>query len=235
MSDRVIFGTINDTVTPANSSGFNGFSFPYSNGPTGTGTARPIKLDFDQAKSFYSRVKNWTFSSTWSSTQGVDTQTFANGIATPGNSNATRELQVWNPGFVKEFATGGSGGVSTLAFAVNPLYGVEYGTSTTPRKLWPSFNLATGFFGQTILRAGTSSLIIFAFDTTQLTAVTGSFVGQINGNNVDIYYDATTFPPDSYVPGTMSFTPSEFWPYAAKDGSPIYNTTTGVQLQDPTN
>ena len=34
---------------------------------------------------------------------------------------------------------------------------------------------------------------------------------------------------------SLTITPVEYWPFAAKDGSPIFNTQTGEQLQDPRN
>jgi hypothetical protein len=64
----------------------------------------------------------------------------------------------------------------------------------------------------------------------------------IDGKNITLYLwiDLSLEPFGN--PGVMSVTatqfdldPVEFWPYAAKDASPLYNTTTGAQLQSPLN
>lgn len=57
----------------------------------------------------------------------------------------------------------------------------------------------------------------------------------IDGIPVDLYYTTETdsCSISNFAISDLSADPVEFWPYAAKDGSAIYDTSTGAQLQDP--
>lgn len=62
MSDRVFFGARNDTGTPADSSGFNGFPFPLPEWDGGSVTTVPqayIAVPFATAIKWFWRVKKW--------------------------------------------------------------------------------------------------------------------------------------------------------------------------------
>jgi hypothetical protein len=61
------------------------------------------------------------------------------------------------------------------------------------------------------------------------------------GKTVQIYGDVNDFNQPPEAPSSPIFTPPtsvtinvlSYWPYAAKDGSPIYSTYTGAQFQSP--
>lgn len=238
MSDRVIYATKNDTVTTANSSGFNGFDFPYATGPTGTGTQRPLMVTVQQSKKWWSRVKTWTMASTWSCVISGVTYAFDNGPMTP-QSPSTSELDLVRPGTPRQnVATQtppSANGIFTLA--LDPTFSLDDPTNLAGN-VWVALGVPSGFTttGGTLGAPGSSSLgVYFACVPTAMPGgvATGSFSALLDGEAFDLYYfDAGT---DSYSAGAMEFTPTEFWPYAAMDGSPIYDTATGAQLQSPTN
>lgn len=232
MSDNVRFLTTNDTVTPANSSGANGFPFPYGTGPTGTGTQNPVKVTLPDACKWWWRVKNWALQpSTWSVTDDEPaTYGFAAGNMMPDIDNATRELDLINTGFVHRFLLQGTGSqLSQVNLGVDEDFPLSIQDSDFIH-VWPTLRLITTFLG-----AGGAE-IDFSFDPSLLGTVTGHFAGSIDGYAVDIYYDASNSHITSFTVGNMDFVPVEYWPYASlKDGSPIYNTSTGAQLQDPAN
>lgn len=72
---------------------------------------------------------------------------------------------------------------------------------------------------------------------------TGNFTGTDYGVTWDVL--GTTFPsntlfltgspPAPSASGDLTFEVSEYWAYAALDGTPIYDTATGAQLQSPAN
>jgi hypothetical protein len=90
---------------------------------------------------------------------------------------------------------------------------------------------------------GTPDQLKFSSDPTDNGgSPTSSMTATIDGKNITLYLwiDLSLEPFGN--PGVMSVTatqfdldPVEFWPYAAKDASPLYNTTTGAQLQSPLN
>lgn len=230
MSDNVRFLTVNDTVTPANSSGANGFPSPFGTGPTGTGTQNPVKVSLSDAVKWWWRVKNWKLQpSTWSVTDDTpNTFTLTTGDMIPGVGNATRELDLINPN-----AAAHNFGISSASSQINLFIDESVGGQIQDADfshVWPELRLPTSFLGDS------GKEIDFAFDQSILGTVTGHFAGSIDGYAVDIYYDASSTHITSFTVGNMDFVPVEYWPYAAlSDGSPIYNTSSGAQLQAPEN
>lgn len=97
MGDSFIFGTVNDTVTPANSSGFSGFPFKYGvngSGPNVIGRRFPAAVSLKDCIALWWKAKNFSVSTDLSATWNSVTQSYAGGPMTPGGGNASRELDL---------------------------------------------------------------------------------------------------------------------------------------------
>lgn len=222
MSDTVRFMTVNDTATPAKSSGANGFPFPAN---AGSDADHPLAISIpDDAFKFWWRVKNWSLSSSWSCTDGTTTATFTNGIMTP--SGATTELDLIDPNSPHNFGFPFSTTSAGLLSIYTPA-GVAAPQCFLNAGVYNPYLSLSGNGITTQLNAGTT-FVRFAFNQADLTNLTGSFVATLDSYDVTCYYDATTSPPSNFTPGNMDFTPTAFWPYAQYvNNLPVYNATTG--------
>lgn len=66
-------------------------------------------------------------------------------------------------------------------------------------------------------------------------AATDSVSGSIDGIPITIQIFDASGGLDTYSITQFDITPEEYWPYAAADGSPIYDTSSGAVLQNPQN
>lgn len=207
MADAVHFLTYDDQATPANASGCNGFSFPYDY-TTPASDAYPVTTSYRDAIKWYWRVKKWTLVSNLT----IDGDLFTGGVAT--DSGVTRELDLIFP--VSKDNTLASG---------------DFGFNL---HFYPSVNFDGSDYRPGLFVAGSYVTITFNTAPSALPGIPdGSFTINIDGQSTLMHY---TNPSTLTITCTQfDFTPSEFWPYAAVDSSPIYNTTTGAQLQDPRN
>lgn len=226
MSDNVRFGTINDTATPANSSGFNGFPFPYDgSGTTGPGTPAPVGMDFKEAMKMWWRIKTFSFSSTWSMVVAGTTYTFTSGNMS-GATSRTTELDMTQAANDLRFDTIGT---QACQFQLTtPFINTSKDEAGT---IYPTFTFAINL----ITPSGIGTPYIL-FSTQDTGGSIGNFNADFDGLTLTIYYYFPSGAPDSFSVGNMLIEAVEYWPYAAlSDGSPIYNTSTGAQLQSPTN
>jgi hypothetical protein len=241
VADTVRFFTVNDTATPANSSGGKGFTTPYVTGQTpGSDTDWPMTTTFQECIKMWWRVKNWTFSSTWAISNGVNTGNLPSGTMTASTPPNT-ELDLADPTITeRNFSLIGTAPASAnqVYFNLNNSF-INDGTNVYP-KLSVGFKpYSTGPF--TVLQIGNDgnpagAPVSFSFQSSDFSPATGSFMATVDGIFVEMFYDAFGTPGVDYTIGNMIFTPVEYWPYAADDdGSPVYNTTTGAQLQSPLN
>lgn len=233
MSDCVRFGNWNDTATPANSSGGDGFTFPMALGPTGTGTgtSNPVKIPYQQAGKWWWRVKNWTLAATSSMHSGGVDVTFITGVM-DNSGNAIRELDLVQPTAKHGFQIVGSAS-QALGFNLNPSFILD----ADLLHVWPALDSLFDLTFLTNISHG-SSAVFFAFDITKLPGgvSTGSLTLTMDGVPIDFYYNANLQDGDTFTPGTVTLTATEFWPFAQlKDGLPIYDTATGAVLagRDP--
>lgn len=233
MADAVHYLCDNPAV-PSDASGCDGFPFQLN---AGSGPNYPLGISIQDLAKWWYRVKNWSVTSTWTATTGGVTSTFGYAIG-PSGRNAIRELDLIGPTTLPQhnfgFASSGNGQVNLSLFDTFP--------SVAPSYAYANAGIYNPFLScnETSIQPNVFSpdnSISFSFnpDDFGLVPPTGSFTAVVDGNNVTCYYLVSTVPPDSFSVGTLIFTPIEYWPYAAADGSPIYNTVTGAQLQDPRN
>lgn len=221
MADCVRFATTEDTGTPANNSGFNGFPYPFDTTTSVPEFRFPVVRIFDDCVKFWWRIKNWTVTTDASATVGASTTTVPNGTMTPDASNATRENDLMIAGTVHNFANT-VGASEFISFAcANKI--VQHAGN-----LYPNLAIAA-----TASPDGVNGIALRLFSPDPvLGAATGSITGTVYGVNLPVYYWIQG-TPDSFVFTSFDLEPVEWWPYQTTTGLQIWDTTTGAQLHDP--
>lgn len=251
MADAVHDLTNNDNDAPGGAwSGVNGFPWPFGTASTGTGTDNPVKISFTDAVKWFRRVKNWKVTTSGCSlTLAGTTVSLQSGNMTAGSGFPTRELDLLKTGPITggdqltwgKFDTDGSGNTSSCDIAYAGLVSfppwVMDDISNPASDLWPGF--ITGAVANLSFSPSGTAEVRFAYNPANLSAATGGTMTiTIDGYSVTLYYSVilgSSAGSATFNPGAIAFDPVEYWPYAAADTSPIYNTSTGAQLQDPRN
>jgi hypothetical protein len=212
MSDTVRFLSV---ASPAVSASEQGFPFGIANfiSTPPDNTYGPVPLG--DAIKFYWKPKNWALSIGATVDTPGGTFTAASGTMIPAGSNPTRELDfILNPVII----FGGSDGNGSASFGVAKYSGDYY--------------LVCGY--SLVIGDGVNALSVQT-GGYQFTDNQSTFTGTFEGHSITLYVSTqgTIF---SHSATSLALTIIEYWPYAAlKDGSPIYDTATGAELQPPTN
>jgi hypothetical protein len=233
---------VDPAVSPTTESGCTGFPFLFGYGSLGV--AYPIAVPLEEstnthasiARWFY-RVRKWNistdFSVTDSSTPTPNVWTLDNGdlLDPVSGSNPTTELDT-----ILYAGALHSQRIYNFQFTENggPLLEVGEIDIVTPNlipSIAPVIVSGSDHYPSLVMSIILDKITI----TTIPTGATTSISGSIDGLPLTIYLEDTSGGSDTYTFGSFDLTPSEFWPYAAADGSPIYDTTTGAVLQDPRN
>lgn len=241
MADTVRFMTWNDTVTPANSSGANGFPTPFIAG--GGSFPYATAMTFDEAIKLFWRVKEWSLSTDGAVTASGITTTLPNGVLTGGAVQdggfvMTSEIQHVNqalsgPGVqcTKDATSANGDSHASFGFFID-------GVTNAPVVHTTGGNFYPPFFVGGVTRTASGEPIAADLAVTNDPGGTpkGSITATIDGIPFTLYYDYVLDPGASFTLTHFDLTPASYWPYAAlADGTPIYNTSTGAQLQAPTN
>lgn len=248
MGDNVHFATVEDTDT-SKSSGFTGFPAPWVADITGVEGNYPNVVAFQKLIKWFWRAKRWTIATDFQFTAGAVTITFDQGVTGGGNVNSvpaltTSEKQLVyqgtgaGPGTSLNFTATGTGSISAvllvfidLAFdptVLKPAIFYNSGALKPALVIDISVDVNDSLGNRYKLRLCSSSDIIPAPD--------GSIVATVDGENVTLFYKVEINTGITSATFTqLDLTITEFFPYAATDGSPVWNTTTGVQLQDENN
>lgn len=171
-------------------------------------------MPYEDAKYCWWRVKNWSVSTDVSSTTSGTTISLNSG--TMVNQSIilfSTELDLARRRDTTRFYNQTSG--------AGPI-GFSYGGGiiNNSGSYYPFFTLS-----------GTAGNIQISQDPA---GAASSFTGTLKGSSVTLY--VIDNGADSYTATHLDITPVEWWPYASRaDGSPIWSSTTGAQLQDPTN
>lgn len=214
MADAVHFATWDDQADPTKASGFNGFPAPFCALTSGPATF-PAIVPYTQIIEWFWRIIGWQIAAA-NITAGASSV----GTGAMAGSGVTRELEL-----VQQISLPFSSalGASLTLFDT-------FGPQTPP-----VIALDAGNFYPSIQIRGSRSdganNIQFDSISANLPAVVGSFNATVAGIIVPVFYNGA----GTFAASQLDFTPNGYWPYAAASGSPIYNTTTGVQLQDPQN
>lgn len=214
MNDRVIFGSVNDTDTPTASSGFNGFTGPKS--PTGTIGLHPFSvaaLPLTEAIRWFWRVQTWSLATDFEANGTL----LDNGVMAYAS---TREMDLLTVSRLDYAIGSGDATASLLMFQAGTLY-LQNATDYHP---WITItgSVSNGFDSA------------FSFTTDDSGGFDGSLTATIAGFAIPLYYTILT-TPGPITATVFALTPASYWPYAALDGSPIYDSITGATLQNPTN
>lgn len=233
MADPVHFATVEDTVTPAQSSGFSGFPAPLitSPGVPDPSLFFPVAMPFTECIEKFWRIKKWAVATDFVQTAGAQVATFLSQTMN-GGSTATRENELVLQGqYIAcglpvdvNGTVGDVGAFELFRFPPSP------GIYTTGGDLYPAINIGSNLDvddGINKIRVNLSQ---------DPTGAAGSITATVDGHNVTLYHRPEVQTGDgAYSITFMDFTPVEWWPYAAEDASPIYDTATGAQLQNPRN
>lgn len=245
MADRVVIGGSTHDTDPDRRSMFNGFMSAFK-----TSIANiedyPIACSRQYIAMMWQRVKRWTISTDLEIHAGVESVDLS-GVITSAETNATRE---------RDFATGfnittgtstnGSTGPGYPA-ANSTFWNVSFGISgfggygPDVYDDGTDLHLQSGFVGSlgAIDTPGPGAddiVLLIESNSSYLSVVTGSIDAQIiipgfTTFSYPIYYDASAISGGAgYTFSKFIVTADEWWPYASKDGDPIYDTATGLLL-----
>lgn len=202
---------------------------------TGAGDTYPVTLSVGAFIEWYWRIKNYSLVSDAFAADGVGgVNTFNNAPLVDFNSTNERNL-ILNP---VPFSFG-IGSVAPLG-GTFVLFG-EFTDPSTFKYLQPTgstYQPALAIVGTLDINDGgtNDATITITSDRSLFTGVTyTSFNGSIAGVTVPLYYFGEAHGSGSFGISSFVLTPCEYRPYAANDATPIYDTSTGTQLQDPRN
>lgn len=234
MADRVRFLTWNDTVTPAKSSGGNGFPAPFN--ATAAVDVYNTQVTLADCLKWYWRVKEWKVTADLLVTGPGGTAFIVSGQTATvvlGPATELDMIQQGNHWLHNAMASGGTNpaGATHAALllfgngAVSPEPAIKF---DAPNHFpWLEVNAIVG----TIIDG------YVQFDSIQanVSPPDGSITAIVDGYAVTLYYQSHLDPGTTLTGSSLVFTPVSYWPYAAADGTPIYDSATGAELQDPRN
>lgn len=235
MSDSVHYLTYEDTGTPANSSGCNGFPVPFNAG--GVANVYDTQVTLKDCVKWQFRVKEWELVTDFSVTGPAGNAFIVSPQTTTSPIGPFTELDMFQLGSRKvhdALANGGTNVASGTNAAIF-LFGEMATTVPMPAIKFSSPN----YFPWIRLVADVATVANgdVQFDSVQsvVSPPDGSITATIDGYNVTLYYKSSLAPGYTFTATQLNFTPKTYWPYKGANGNPIYNTSTGAQLQNPRN
>jgi hypothetical protein len=222
MGQRVAFATYQNDFT--GNAGFSGFPFrivPSEFVPltqVGPGTAWPFALTLTECIEFWWRIKKIDIGTITFNETGE-----FSGFTISGNIDSDRENEIDlvindDKQFYKNFGE--------IVIVNDEEYSISSAIITEEIAiLKDGFFYLSFYFLVRIIEGDFQPLLTVEESDYEVGSLT------YNGKTVPVFnsYDITLLTPE------IILTPSEYYAYAATDGSPIYNTTTGARLQDPRN
>lgn len=236
MADRVVIGGSTHDTDARRRSMFNGFMVAFETAPA-VPNDYPLVLTRQEIAYYWQRVKTWSVSTDLAVSANAEVVD-VNSLGLTPVTNATRERDF---AVASSIGTGGTkigntgGGVGNNSTAWNVSFSMFGGTySPDIYDTGTDLKALCGFVGSlsAIDMAGVDEIQVqLDSDPAGLAVVTGSVTATVDGKPFTIYYDSSA----SLGTGTLTFTffdltPTEWWPYASKDGDPIYDTATGALL-----
>lgn len=238
MSDRVRFATWNNTADAADSTFFSGFPFPQ------VVHDGDLSLPMEQMDQWCWRIRGWSVQVSFNANyfrNGFPIEvsrlslSYTSGGGTDGRQRELDIIERKRPG-VLEVGTG-SGYKTIDAGGIVHMNSYDWASS---------FSIFSQYYYET-----SHGLFSPSFDFTlttnigyQVSTDNDPFPDQagsvsIDGRSARLYgYTHTgALPnPDAWIDNVfVRMTPISYWPYAAENGTPIYDTATGAALQSPRN
>jgi hypothetical protein len=216
-----------------------GNGLPILPDPNTGGEDYPLTLTKAQIIEWYWRVRFWTLTTDFKATVRATSLTLDNSLNYTQGPTRERDL-ILLPSDKTFEATGTAAGPG----AASGVSGVSF------------FNIAPAMYRQpnsadylpyfliqgtiAALESGDLSQLVFGSRPADVPGYAGTITANVYGKTLPLYYredivDSGTGGTWSFVHTTFDLTPLEWWPYAAEDASPIYDTTDGSQLQSPLN
>lgn len=203
-------------------------SYPEPTGPR----VHPIPMALQDIATLWFRVAQWTVSTNIGASNGVNSCSVSGGILSAIGDIPTRE---YNYLLNSNYDIGPDLWNFRLSSPPSLVNLVMFSLSFPD----PIADVLGTFFPSIVVSGGSSSGggptdVSVGFDSFSVGTAGSAGACTILGYTIPIIVAAAG--PGASVTGTaIDFTPSLWWPYAARDGSPIYDTATGVALQNPAN
>lgn len=179
------------------------------------------------------RIKEWTLTNDFNVSEGAFSTTLPDGAIPLFPGLVIRENELTTAANLLFFRPA-SGSVSDLfvdLFTTDGLSVGGFGIAFDDPNYYPALRVhGTLVAGSSAIEFDTLPLAMLP-DTT-LSTLAAVILGQTFILNIR---DDDPLGTGSFTHSTFILTPSKYWPYAASDGTPIWNTGTGVQLQDENN
>jgi hypothetical protein len=243
MSAPVIIGFANYSGDALDSSKFSGQFTPFLLDKTLDAGAFPAGMALATVDKWFHRSRIWSLSTDAKVSGGGGSVAFVQGDQAPGACDAAGTAMANE----KDHAAVGAAVLCNAVADIVPAAGY-----TISGLLAIALFRATGYAAPAIyydhtnyfpalqiganlsLDNGTNAAqLVLSSDPGTFSPPTGSIAATIDTETVTLYYKFTSSGTGSMTLTHFDLTISSYWPYPAKDGSPIYDTTTGLQLQDP--
>jgi hypothetical protein len=239
MGQRVAFGTRQDNFATNfqkfNYSGFSGFPFALFTKEEAeeyygeadflgeSGTFFPFEFTLNELAEFWWRIKKINFGSITIPSDGDLIPTFTISGTIDSYENEIQLAKEISKDFFKRFDD---------AFE-------SEGESEPARVILVNEDMNCIFYNKKYYPFFLFNIQIFDIGLSIISTASQSWFGELNVPVGTLKYkekSTTLFSYPNWITNlNIDLTPSEYYAYAAIDGSPIYNTTTGERLQDPRN
>lgn len=197
----------------------------------------PITLTKAQIIEWYWRVRLWTLATDFAAISNGTSLTLDSALVPDGSNPARERDLILFPG-AKIFGVPGTsaGAGSTVNVSSVTLFNITPAMYRQPN--------ATDYLPYFVISgtiaaddgAGNVAQLPFSSRAADIPGYAGSIAANVYGKTLPLYYrEDVVGAGTSFVHTTFDLAPLEWWPYAAEDASPIYDTATGSQLQSPLN
>ena len=238
MGQRVAFGTRQDNFATNfqkfNYSGFSGFPFAFFTKEEAeeyyertdflgeSGSPYPFEFTLDELAEFWWRIKKIDPGSITFPGDG-DLPEFTVSGTIDSYEEEIQLVEELSKEFFKNFDDAFIQEGEPISVAIG-LKNEEINCIFHNEKYYPFFYFTMNAFEGVLELLGTA----VGFNFTDVETPIGTLTYKEKSTTLYSYFESETVV-------NIDLTPSEYYAYAATDGSPIYNTTTGARLQDPRN
>jgi len=243
MSAPVIIGFANYSGDALDSSKFSGQFTPFLRDKSLDAAAFPVGVALDVVDKWFHRARIWSLSTDAKVSGGGGSVAFVQGVQAPSACDAAGTPMASE----KDHAAVGAAVlcnavpdiVPASGYTISGLLAISLFRSTgyaVPAIYYNGTDYfpAIGIGANLSLDNGTNAgQLELSSDPASFSPATGSIDATIDGVTVPLYYKFTSNGTGAMTLTHFDLTIASYWPYNAKDGTPIYDVTNGLQLQDP--